>query len=44
MARLLEVSYGGIVLFHMRYVERIFSDLSEFAGDYTYIRTTVDEP
>ena len=33
MARVLEVSYGGIVLLHMRYVERPLSDLSEFAGD-----------
>ncbi len=44
MACALEVSYGGIVLLHMRYVEQLLSDLIQLASANTYIRTTVDEP
>ena len=43
MAYALEISNRGIVLHHMRHDERIFSDLSEFAGHHKKIRSTMNE-
>ncbi len=44
MAKVLDVSYGVIVFFNMRCVERIRSEWSELASDHTSIRSTVENP